>query len=76
LEFFFKHSYETRIRKRFKLFQWKLFYEVLDKNDTLLKLEPLKRLYFMKLMTSKAEKNKKKHANAKSNHKRTIQPSG
>lgn len=30
-----------QIRKRFKLLEWKLFYEILDKNKTLSTLEPL-----------------------------------
>jgi hypothetical protein len=30
-----------QIRKRFKLLQWKLFYEILDKNNSLLIFEPL-----------------------------------
>lgn len=30
-----------RIRKKSKLFQWKLFYEIFDKNNALSKLEPL-----------------------------------
>jgi hypothetical protein len=30
-----------RIRKRFRLFKWRLFYEIVDKNNKLLILEPL-----------------------------------
>lgn len=30
-----------QIRKRFRLFKWKLYYDILDKNNTLIKLEPL-----------------------------------